>query len=263
MQSGDSPVPAAAPSLGWPEPEGDRPPPRGLLPVRWPRGKGGSLPPPPWPSFGPNAPPLLLLIDRRDPQARALVPSLGDLLAPAEAQRLCHLRRQEDGERFLLGRGALRLILGGWLGCDPAGLVLGVGAHGKPELLLREAAGQGSGGIPPQFNVSHSGELILLGFHLERPVGVDVEQRRPVPEWQGIADRCLPPSESERIRALPEERRSDALLAAWCRLEAGLKARGLGLFAGTPAAASPPGDPDADVWPLVLPEGYEGAAALA
>ena len=77
----------------------------------------------------------------------------------------------------------------------------------------------------------------------------------------GIADRCLPPSESERIRALPEERHSDGFLAAWCRLEAGLKARGLGLFAGAPAD-EPPGR-DLELWPLLLPQGYVGAAALA
>ena len=92
-------------------------------------------------------------------------------------------------------------------------------------------------------------------------MGVDVEQLRPVPEWQGIAGRCLPPGESERTLALPEERRSDAFLAAWCRLEAGLKATGQGLFADAPAGTGAAGDPDH--WPLLLPEGYVGAAALA
>jgi 4'-phosphopantetheinyl transferase len=88
---------------------------------------------------------------------------------------------------------------------------------------------------------------------------VDVEQRRPVPEWQGIARRCLPPEESDAIGTLPEEQREPAFLAAWCRLEARLKARGLGLF-GPPAAV---GEPAPEVWPLLLPEGYVGAAALA
>lgn len=244
MQSGDSPVCAAIPPLAWP-------------------GPGGHLVLPPWPSPATDAPPLLLLLDRRASQLQALVTPLGDLLDPGERQRLRQLRRQGDSERFLLGRGALRLILGGWLGCDPAGLVLGAGPQGKPELISKAAVGQAKGGPPPQFNVSHSGDLILLGFHSRRPVGVDVEQRRPVPEWEGLAGRCLPPEESERIGALPEERRSDAFLAAWCLLEAGLKARGLGLFAGEPAEPGPGEDPHPDHWPLVLPKGYVGAAALA
>jgi hypothetical protein len=72
------------------------------------------------------------------------------------------------------------------------------------------------------------------------------------------ARRCLPPGEWSAIGTLPQEQRKQAFLAAWCRLEAGLKARGMGLF-GPPAQ----GDPEPDVWPLVLPEGYVGAAALA
>ncbi|WP_254992768.1 4'-phosphopantetheinyl transferase family protein [Cyanobium sp. Cruz CV11-17] len=242
MQSGDSPVRAAIAPVAWPDP-------------------GGGLALPPWPGKAPAAAPLLVLLDRREPQVLALVAPLGDLLNPGERKRLRQLRRQEDGERFLLGRGALRLLLGGWLGCDPAGLVLDVGPHGKPELPPQEALGQRRGELPPRFNVSHSGDLILLGFHPLRPVGVDVEQRRPVPEWEAIADRLLPAEESERIRALPEERHSDGFLAAWCRLEAGLKARGLGLFAGAPAD-EPPGR-DLELWPLLLPQGYVGAAALA
>ncbi len=250
MQSGDSPPPAGGPCLH--------------RPGRWPPRTGAALAAPPWPPAGSDGPPLLLLIDRRDPDVRALLTRLGDLLDPGERQRLDRLRGEGDGERFLLGRGALRLILGSWLGCDPASLVLGTGPHGKPELLSPPPSGPGTSGpdgglLSPRFNVSHSGDLILLGFHPRRPVGVDVEQRRPVPEWQGIARRCLPPEESDAIGSLPQEQREQAFLAAWCRLEARLKARGMGLFGPAPA----PGEPEPEVWPLLLPEGYVGAAALA
>ncbi len=250
MQSGDSPPPAGGIGLHRPR--------------RWPSRTGPALVPPPLPPAGSDGPPLLLLIDRRDPDVRALLTPLGDLLQAGERQRLGRFRGEGDGERFLLGRGALRLILGSWLGCDPAGLVLGTGPHGKPELLSPPPTGPGTSGPdggeqPPHFNVSHSGDLILLGFHLRRPVGVDVEQRRPVPEWESIARRCLPPGEWGAIGALPQDQREQAFLAAWCRLEAGLKARGMGLF-GTPPA---PEEPDPEVWTLVLPKGYVGAAALA
>ncbi len=240
MQSGDSLPPAGGPRL--------------LVPRRWSPRSGLALAPPPWPPAGSDGPPLLLLIDRRDPDVRALLTPLGDLLDPGERQRLGRLRGEGDGERFLLGRGALRLILGRWLGRDPAGLVLAAGPNGKPELRLPPPA--------PRFNVSHSGDLILLGFHPQRPVGVDVEQHRPVPEWQGIARRCLPPGEWEAIGSLPREQRQPAFLEAWCRLEARLKARGQGLF-GTPPAPQVPGAAGPEVWSLRLPEGYAGAAALA
>lgn len=230
-----------------------------LLPQRWPSRTDPAPTSPPWPPAGAEGPPLLLLIDRRDPAVRALLTPLGDLLDPGERQRLERLRAEADGERFLLGRGALRLILGSWLGRDPAGLVLGAGPHGKPELLSPPPPGPDRRELPLRFNVSHSGDLILLGFHPRRPVGVDVEQRRPVPEWERIARRCLPPGEWNAIGTLPEEQRQQSFLAAWCRHEARLKARGQGLFGAPPA----PGAPEPEVWPLLLPEGYAGAAALA
>jgi 4'-phosphopantetheinyl transferase len=199
-----------------------------------------------------------VLIDRRAAGVRALAAPLRSLLDSGEELRLRRLQRQEDRERFLLGRGLLRLILGSWLERDPATIAFGSGPCGKPELLAPGPAAPDGGTPPPRFNVSHSGDLILLGFHAFREVGVDVEQLRPVPEWEGIARRCLAPGEREAIRALPEGERDDAFLGAWCRLEARLKARGLGLF-GVEASA----EPAAEVWPLTLPQGYVGAAALA
>jgi 4'-phosphopantetheinyl transferase len=229
----------------------------GLRPERWPAPNGRGLTLPPRPPLAPEAPPFLLLIDRSDPQARALLTPLRDLLDAGEARRLLQLRLEGDRERFLLGRGVLRLLLGGWLGADPAALVLVAGPRGKPGLMGREAA---AAEPPPRFNVSHSGDLILLGFHSRREVGVDVEQLRPVPEWEGIARRCLPPARCQAIGGLPAAQRDGAFLEEWCRLEAGLKAQGLGVFGlGAEGGATPP---EAELWPVALPAGYVGAAAL-
>jgi 4'-phosphopantetheinyl transferase len=231
-----------------------------LRPERWPAPNGPGLTLPPRPSPASEAPPVLLLIDRSDPQARALLTPLRDLLDAGEARRLQQLRQEGDRERFLLGRGVLRLLLGGWLGADPAALALGVGPRGKPGLMGREAAGGAAAPPPLRFNVSHSGDLILLGFHSRREVGVDVEQLRPVPEWEGIARRCLPMARRLAIGALPAGRRDGAFLEEWCRLEAGLKAQGLGVFGLAGEGGTTP--PEAELWPVALPVGYVGAAAL-
>lgn len=236
-----------------------------LIPEPW--SPHGAMAPPPTSgvSWGPGSPHHLLLIRRNDPTLRCSIDALAALLAPEEHSRLSRLQRQEDRERFLLGRGALRLVLGAWLGQRPDTLRLVPGPRGKPELLLPDAhpPAQGRQAPAPGFNVSHSGDLILLGFHPLRQVGVDVEQKRAVPAWEAIARRCLPAGRSERIRALPEERRSDAFLEVWCRLEADLKARGQGLFspAGGEGRAGP-APPPSDLWTVALPEGYLGAAAL-
>jgi len=143
-----------------------------------------------------------------------------------------------------------------------------VGAHGKPCCV---------GG--PEFNLSHSGDLILLAVHQQRPVGVDVELLRPGLAWRPIAQRVLPPGEWQALEALAtaveqeaaeqeaaeaERQAAEAFLAAWCRLEARLKAQGLGL-AGLDNHRQGPSADDAGLhlWDVAVPAGYRAAVALA
>jgi 4'-phosphopantetheinyl transferase len=234
------------------------PPPRGLLPRRW-------LPPSsPFGGIGlelssdPLAPPLLLLIDRGDPAVAVVLPRLAGLLAPVERTRLGLLQRAEDRERFLLGRAVLRLCLGELLDQPPDSLRLAAGPRGKP--CLADSDGHHQRGSP-RFNASHSGQLVLLGFHAAREVGVDVECHRPDLRWRPIARRFLPPPAVRRIESLSAEAQGRAFLQAWCRLEAGLKARGVGLYG---LDQDPPHGttPTEELWSITLPEGYCGAAAL-
>ena len=245
-----------------------------LHPLPWHPGHEPAGPPP----ADPTAPPLLLLLDRRWPIDPDIQRRLAASLAEAEQQRFSAYRLAADRERFLLGRGGLRRILGLWLGLAPEAVHLETGPHGKPHC---------PGG--PAFNLSHSGELILLAVHASRPVGVDVERLRPALDWRAIAGRMLPERERRALEALPEAERPEAFLAAWCRLEARLKACGDGLAGlerlrgqddlthgaarnGTEAAALP-GDPDRRIggsaapreqlWDVAVPTGYRAAVALA
>jgi len=200
----------------------------------------------------PPGPPLVLALDRREPLPEVLRQALAASLAPEERQRLDALRQLADRERFLRGRAALRLLLGAWLALPAAAVPLEAGPHSKPHC---------PGG--PQFNVSHSGDLILLALHPSRPVGVDVERERPDLDWRPIARRVLPPAEKEALDRLVAggegSAAADGFLLAWCRLEAGLKARGLGL-----AGLGGLGEPSAglSLWDVVVPAGYRAAVAL-
>ena len=173
-----------------------------------------------WRTREPAGEPLLVLIDRGDPPPRP-PKVLQRLLSPEEVARMGRFHQAADRERYLLGRGTLRLLLGAFLEREPSRIKLGTTAKGKPVLV-------GNGSI--QFNLSHSGELVLLGFHRNREVGVDVEQLRPELEWEPIARRCLPPEQVATIRNTPPARQGAIFLDGWCRLEAVLKARGIGLF---------------------------------
>jgi 4'-phosphopantetheinyl transferase len=217
-----------------------------LEPRRWHPAAG---PPPAPQGEAAGSLPVVLLLDRRDPLAPQPAAELYASLDEPERQRHAALRRPADRERFLWGRGGLRLLLGSWLTLPPAAVPLAVGRHGKPHC---------PGG--PEFNISHSGDLILLAIHPGRPVGVDVEQARPGLDWRPIARRTLPPEALARLEALPEARQPDGFLGEWCRLEARLKALGTGLV-GLETLA--PGCPEPQLWPLALPPGYQGAVSLA
>ncbi|MCP9841562.1 4'-phosphopantetheinyl transferase superfamily protein [Synechococcus sp. J7-Johnson] len=173
------------------------------------------------------------------------------LLSSEEQQRLQRWRLPADQDRFLLGRGLLRLRLGQALGLDPARLRFRLGPQGKPALEGLESQDT------LQFNLAHSGALMLLAFHPERPVGVDVEQHRPGLNWQPIARRHLPNGCLEALEALPPEEQLSGFLQHWCRLEASLKATGLGL-----AAVGAPPPPGLELHDLHLPEGYAGSLAV-
>ncbi|MEX1316648.1 MAG: 4'-phosphopantetheinyl transferase superfamily protein [Synechococcaceae cyanobacterium] len=196
----------------------------------------------------PQAPPLVLRIDRRGNPAALLRERLAATLTPQEWRRHDAFRLQPARERFLLGRGVLRLLLGCWLDREPDAVTIALGSHGKPFC---------PGG--PEFNLSHSGDLVLLALHPCRPVGVDVEQRRPDLNWEPIARRMFGADLVEELLRRPELEQRPAFLQNWCRLEAELKAAGWGI-----AAAPPPERRSVAClhWTLALPEGYLGHAAL-
>lgn len=211
--------------------------------------------PPPLPNG--SAPPLLLLIN----SSLTLVPSqaLLHLLMPKERERHLAFRQPADRLRYALGRASVRQLLGHWLNLSPTLIPLEAGPHGKPFCPLPKA---------PEFNVSHSGELILLAFHSTHPLGVDVERARPNLAWEPIARKVLEPAEWATLQAEPVASRGQAFLVAWCRLEARLKAHGRGL-AGLQQERERridnlPDDPSLQerLWDVAMPKGYTAALFL-
>jgi 4'-phosphopantetheinyl transferase len=138
----------------------------------------------------------------------------GDNLPPTagEAARAARFRGADLQRRYLRSHGALRAILGRYTG---ARLDFAAGEHGKPYLPA----------VPHlKFNLSHSGEMALVGVALEVEIGVDVEQIRPMPDWREIAGRFFPRQEA----ALVADDRD--FFRRWTRLEAVIKARGVGIY---------------------------------
>ncbi len=139
-----------------------------------------------------------------------------------ERERAARFRQSDDVARFVLGRRALRRILAARLGCAPEAVPLVPGPNGKPGLAAD---------MPPwQFNLSHSGDWVLIVLASQRRVGVDVEVWRDL-EYDALAERAFAPEECAALASAPEVERAAIFFAVWTRKEALLKARGLGLGA--------------------------------
>ncbi|HEV3458814.1 MAG TPA: 4'-phosphopantetheinyl transferase superfamily protein [Thermoanaerobaculia bacterium] len=147
-------------------------------------------------------------------------------IAPDEWERARRFRFERHRRRYLVGRGALRALLGGYLGIAPGEVAFSYGPRGKPFLAGRLATASGL-----SFNLSNSYELALVGFLRGPEIGVDVEFLKPMPDLEQIAERFFSESERAALRRLPAPQRPEGFFNCWTRKEAYLKAVGEGLAA--------------------------------
>src|SRR5258706_3635076 len=141
------------------------------------------------------------------------------LLSDAEAARAARLARPAPHDRFVIGRGLLRRLLGGSLGVDARAVTLAEARHGKP--ALADAAD------PLRFNVSHTDGCALIAVATRHEVGVDVERRRTMSDALALARRFFAADEAAALGALDGAARDAAFLALWVRKEAAGKALGI------------------------------------
>ena len=147
------------------------------------------------------------------------------VLSADERARAARFIRARDRRGFARCRAGLREILGHCLGRDPASLSFLARGHGKPVL----APETGASAHATRFNVSHSAGLALIAVGLDRELGVDLEQIRPITEMDRIIENYFTPAEYALFRALPETRRAMTFARGWTRKEAIMKGRGVGL----------------------------------
>jgi len=148
---------------------------------------------------------------------------LADVLSLAERQKVKRLRFPLDRERHVIGRGLVRVVLGRILDTRPDSLNYVYNDFGKP--YLRDAPN----GRHLQFNISHSGDIVLIALADDRQVGVDVERIRHDLELEEIARRSFSSGEQADLGVLPAGERHNAFFRCWSRKEAFIKARGEGL----------------------------------
>jgi len=138
-------------------------------------------------------------------------------LSRTERERASRFQSETHRLRWSRSRALLRRMLGGYLDRDPDAIEFASAPTGKPAVAE---------GGELEFNLSHSGGLVLVALTVANPLGVDVERERDVRDPLAIAGRVLGAEETERLRSLPEAHRRREFLRSWVRYEAALKCRG-------------------------------------
>jgi len=150
---------------------------------------------------------------------RSRLAHLAALLSAEETARAERLAMPAARERFVLRHGILRETLGEILGVSPADLRFTHGLDGKPALTGGDVG----------FNLSKSGDGLLIATTRGAAVGCDLEEMRPNPEAKAIAARWFSAGERAALASLDGDTFDRGFTRLWVRKEALLKAVGTGL----------------------------------
>jgi 4'-phosphopantetheinyl transferase len=181
------------------------------------------------------------------------------MLNAEERTRAAAMRSLARREEFIVGRGTLRRLLGMQLGVDAAALVFEAGDHGKPRLKKDNYGDSGFAkmtagvNLDVEFNVAHSGGVVLIALSRAGAVGVDVERVDREIEVLEVARTALHADDVAGIASA--ENPAAEFFRCWTRHEAVGKADGRGLLK--------PADGEGEYSVRELGIGPEFAAAVA
>lgn len=161
-----------------------------------------------------------------------------------EVERANRFKFKKDRMRHLVCRGRVREILARYTGLSPAQLRFPTTKWGKPYLA----------GFHGRlfFNVSHSGDLAVIGVSYDYEIGVDLEIPRAVEPK--LPETFFSSAEVAALEAMPDNCWLDGFYRCWTRKEAFVKALGTGL--GCPLDSFTVSlDDTANARPLIAAEG--------
>lgn len=142
------------------------------------------------------------------------------VLDASELDRAERFRFGPDRERFILGHGWLRAMLGKALGMPAADLRFIRGPFGKPQLE----------GYDLRFNFSDTKDAVLLGVAKGIDIGIDLETMHRRVDHDAVAGHYFTQDETRHLSELTGDARKRRFLELWTRKEAVLKASGVGIM---------------------------------
>ncbi|MCK5683598.1 4'-phosphopantetheinyl transferase superfamily protein [bacterium] len=145
-------------------------------------------------------------------------------MSHGEKERARKYRFKKDKNRYIVARGMLRRILGGFLCVSASNISFTYNHYGRP--LLDPKIYNTS----LKFNLSYSDDGIIIGITFNRKIGVDIETLdRDVKELVTISKNFFTENECNNICNTPIKEQNLLFLKYWVRKEAYIKAVGKGL----------------------------------
>ncbi len=143
-----------------------------------------------------------------------------DLLSIDEKKKSKTFRFYKDRNTYILARGALRLLLSKYLKIHPKNIIFNYCAFGKPKIKYD---------CTMKFNVSHSGEMIVIAFCNDYDIGIDVEYIKKDFNVLEIVNNYFSKQEISALHKIPKNQQTEAFFRGWTRKEAFIKAKSQGL----------------------------------
>jgi 4'-phosphopantetheinyl transferase len=155
------------------------------------------------------------------------VEEMVDALPDDEQERARRYIRREDRERFVVARMLIRRLCGAYFRLEPPAVPLRQSSLGKPYVAQEGSTSQHR----LEFNVSHSGNCVILAWTEGKSVGVDVEaiERFRHSSFTEIARSAFSSDECAALAFVKPEDFAAAFYRIWVRKEAILKAEGCGI----------------------------------
>ncbi|MES2615190.1 MAG: 4'-phosphopantetheinyl transferase superfamily protein [Bdellovibrionota bacterium] len=143
-------------------------------------------------------------------------------LSQHELDRANAFHNKKDRSCFITARSILKKILSKYTNIPIHKIILSYSEFGKPYLASEENV------LPIQFSVTHSNNVIVLAFTLESPIGVDIEQLSPIPDFDSIAKIVFSEIEYDTWSNISFENKLQFFYQLWTYKESVIKALGYG-----------------------------------
>ena len=129
----------------------------------------------------------------------------------------------KDQQRFIICHGILRQILSRYIRVQPYHILFDYNQNGKPSVIPKQNPEN------YRFNLSHSGDMVLVGITQGAEIGVDIEEMKPIDIMDDILLKNGTNGEVKKYHAIPKMKKKEYFYKWFTRKEAYVKATGEGL----------------------------------